>query len=74
MTKTYVTTSEIKRNTIKLPNELANHPNLKLAKIDVNEDVVTFTLLPADKHEGGVFDVWQYIHYKKLWVQVTFIK
>lgn len=72
--KTYVTTSEIKRTSIKLPHELATHPQLDKAEVTISDDVVTFKLPPANSHVNLFADIWQYIHRKEKWVQVTFPK
>ena len=69
----HVTTQEVKRNVIKLPHELAIHPNIDNAQVTINEDIITLKLPPAKPAES-VFDVWQYVHAKRVWVQVTFIK
>lgn len=69
----YVNAVEVKRNVVKLPVELARHPQIDNAKITINEDIITFQLPPA-KPEENVMDVWQYVHDKKCWVCVAFTK
>jgi hypothetical protein len=75
MTNTNViSTCRIRRNIIKLPQELQNHPHLKDADITIDVDTVTFKLLPAKPEENPTKDIWQYVSPKQLWVQVTFNK
>lgn len=74
MTKQYVTTPVVKKNQIKLPHELANHPYIADAKIKVEDDLVTFVLPPANPNESVASDIWQYVHAKESWVMVTFTK
>ena len=66
-----ITTKIVKRSNIQLPHELANHPHLADAKVEVNEELITFTL-PAASRDHKFADIWQYVHSKKVWVQVTF--
>ena len=69
-----ITTNQITRTQVKLPNELAKHPNIDQAEVTINEDLITFKLPPANPHESTFADLWQYVHHKKVWVQMTFIK
>jgi hypothetical protein len=73
--KQFITTGLIKRNTIKLPNELAVNPMLPQAKVEVTDDVVTFTLPPKNTNPDNIYaEIWQYVHRKEKWVNVTFTK
>lgn len=69
--KNFITTGQVKRNSVKLPNELAIHKNLDQAKISVTDDLITFTL---PRSETSLGEIWQYVHHKESWVAVTFIK
>jgi hypothetical protein len=70
----YISTVQTKKNVIKLPAELANHPNLDDAVVTIKEDTIVFQLPPAKPQETLFADVWQYVHHKKTWVCVTFTK
>jgi len=69
-----ISTSLIKRNQVKLPHELATHPFINDAAVKIEDDIVTFKLPPAKVHENMYADIWQYIHSKQKWVQMTFTK
>jgi len=68
--KQFITTNQIKRNSIKLPNELSKNPNLDEAKITVTDDLITFQL---PKTQTSLGEIWQYVHHKDSWVVVTLV-
>jgi len=70
----YISSVKTKKNVVKLPVELANHPNLDDASVSIDEDTIVFKLSPAKPHETLFADVWQYVHHKQTWVCMTFTK